>query len=253
MRKYATEFIGTFFLVLTICNAVLTKAALAPVAIGLTLVALVFAGGHISGAHYNPAVTAAVFLRGGLPARDVGPYVVAQVLGATAAAGLTRGVVGGAPAQPLAVTGRALTAAFVAELLVTFMLAYVVLNVATSRSHPNNSFYGLAIGGTVLAGAIAVGGISGGVFNPAVAVGVCTAGLVSWSMLWMYLVANLAGGMLAALVFRALNPDEYKKPDPSTAYEQMQELDRLANDDTDARAKAGQDADVAQHRNRIDA
>ena len=103
-------------------------------------------------------------------------------------------------------SGHALAAAFVAELLVTFALAYVVLNVATSRDHPNNSFYGLAIGFTVMAGAISVGGISGGVFNPAVAVGVSTAGLVPWSMLWVYLVANLAAGALAAVTFRALNP-----------------------------------------------
>ena len=252
MRKYATEFVGTFFLVLTICNAVSAKAALAPVAIGLALAALVFAGGHVSGAHYNPAVTAAVFLRGGLPARDVGPYVVAQVLGATAAAGLARWFAGSAPAQPFSVSGRALAVAFVAELVVTFMLAYVVLNVATSRSHPNNSFYGLAIGGTVLAGAIAVGGISGGVFNPAVAVGVSTAGLVSWSMLWVYVVANLAGGMLAAAAFRVLNPDEYKKPDPATAYEQMQELDRLSRGDATARAVAEQEAEASRHRKSVD-
>jgi aquaporin Z len=248
MRKYTTEFVGTFFLVLTICNAVLSKAALAPIAIGLALAALVFAGGHVSGAHYNPAVTTAVFLRGGLPGRDVGPYMAAQTTGAIAAAGLSRWLIGVTPGPALSATGRALVAAFVAELLVTFLLCYVVLNVATSRSHPNNSFYGLAIGGTVLAGAITVGGISGGVFNPAVAVGVSVAGLVSWSMLWVYLVANIAAGALAAGVFRMLNPAEHEKPDPATAYEQMQQLDELGQAAATERATAHTTRDQSRAR-----
>jgi aquaporin Z len=227
MRKYATEFIGTFFLVFTICNAVLAKAALAPLAIGVVLAAMVFAGGHISGAHYNPAVTVAVSLRGRLPARDVAPYVTAQVLGGAAAAGLTRWLVGPAPDPAFAVHGKALAAAFVAELLVTFTLAYVVLNVATSKDHPNNSFYGLAIGFTVLAGAVAVGGLSGGVFNPAVAISVSIAGLVSWSMLWVYVVANLAAGALAAVAFRLFNPTDLHETSELSAAEEVHALAQL--------------------------
>ena len=227
MRRYATEFIGTFFLVFTICQAVLAKAALAPLAIGVVLAAMVFAGGHISGAHYNPAVTLAVFLRGRLPARDVAPYVVAQVLAASAAAGITRWMVGPAPDPAFAVQGKGLAAALVAEVLVTFALAYVVLNVATSKDHPNNSFYGLAIGFTVLAGAVAVGGLSGGVFNPAVAFGVSIAGLVSWSMLWVYLVANLAGGALAAAAFRLCNPTDLHEDVAPSADDEVHELARL--------------------------
>ncbi|TMM33765.1 MAG: porin [Actinobacteria bacterium] len=214
MRKYTTELIGTFFLVFTVCTAVLSGAALAPLAIGLVLTTMVFAGGHISGAHYNPAVTVAVWLRGRLATRDIGPYIAAQVVGALVAAGLARLVVDKTPGPAFHVTGRHLLGAFVAELLVTFALAYVVLNVATSKDHPNNSFYGLAIGGTVLAGAIAVGDVSGGVFNPAVAVGVSTAGLISWSMIWVYLIANFGGGALAAFAFRALNPDDLEVPAP---------------------------------------
>ena len=114
----------------------------------------------------------------------------------------------GSPEQAFSVTGKALAVAFTAELLVTFMLAYVVLNVATSASHPNNSFYGLGIGLTVLAGAVAVGGISGGAFNPAVGAGVVVAGIASVNVLWIYLVATLAGGAAAGVVFRALNPDD---------------------------------------------
>jgi aquaporin Z len=227
MRKYATEFVGTFFLVFTICNAVLAKAALAPLAIGVVLAAMVFAGGHISGAHYNPAVTVAVFLRGRLPARDIAPYFAAQILGACVAAGITRWMVGAAPDPAFAAHGKGIAAALAAEVLVTFALAYVVLNVATSKDHPNNSFYGLAIGFTVLAGAVAVGGVSGGVFNPAVAFGVSIAGLVSWSMLWVYVVANIAGGALAAVAFRLFNPADLHETSVPTAADEIHALAQL--------------------------
>lgn len=215
MRKYATEFIGTFFLVFTIVTAVLGGSPLAPLAIGVTLAAMIFAGGHISGAHYNPAVTLAVWIRGKIDSRDVPGYVVAQISGAIAAAAIARFVVGTDAPSALSLSGSALGKALVAEALVTFALAYVVLNVATSSDHDGNSFYGLAIGFTVLAGAVAVGGISGGVFNPAVAFGVSTAGMVSWSMLWVYLFANLAGGAIAGIAFRLLNPAEYQTPSPA--------------------------------------
>jgi len=215
MRKYVVEFIGTFFLVLTVCFAVLTNAALAPLAIGAVLAAMVFAGGHISGGHFNPAVTLAVFLRGRLALREVGPYMAAQLLGGLVAAVITRYVYTGARADRFTVSGRELVGAVVVEFLFTFALAYVVLNVATSKSHPINSFYGLAIGFTVLAGAAAVGGISGGAFNPAVGLGVAVAGIASWSVLWVYLVATLAGGAAAAYAFRWLNPDDLAAAAPT--------------------------------------
>jgi aquaporin Z len=214
MRKYATEFIGTFFLVFTVVTAVISGAALAPLAIGAVLAAMVFAGGHVSGGHFNPAVSLAVWFRGRLETREVPLYMVAQVLGGALAAGVGRFVVDKRPAAAFEVAGRQLAAAFVAELLVTFALAYVVVSVTTSKDHPNNSFYGLAIGFTVLAGAVAVGGISGGVFNPAVAVGVSLAGMVSWSIFWMYLLANLLGGLLAGAAFRALNPTDLAVESP---------------------------------------
>ena len=215
MRKYATEFIGTFFLVFAIVTAVLGGSSLAPLAIGVTLTAMIFAGGHISGAHYNPAVTLAVWIRGKIDSSDVPGYVVAQVAGAISAATLAHFVVGKDASAALSLSGDALGQALVAEALLTFALAYVVLNVATSSDHDGNSFYGLAIGFTVMAGAIAVGGISGGVFNPAVAFGVMTAGMVSWSMLWVYLLANFAGGALAGVIFRLLNPAEYQVNAPA--------------------------------------
>ncbi len=202
VRSAAAELIGTFFLVLTVCSTGLGGAPLAPLAIGAVLAAMVFATGHISGGHLNPAVTVAVFLRGRLAARNVGPYLAAQVAGGLAAAGVARLAYPDDPGAPVKVSG----VAFVLELVFTFALAFVVLNVATSADHPHNSFYGLAIGFTVLAGAVAAGGVSGGAFNPAVGIAICLVGLARWSMIWVYLLATLAGGAAAAFAFRALNP-----------------------------------------------
>lgn len=217
MRKYVVEFIGTFFLVFTVCTAVLVKASLAPLAIGAVLATMVFAGGHISGGHFNPAVTLAVYLRGKLDMRDLPWYMGAQLVAGAIAAGIARFVVIGSPAATHGPTGRALAAAVVAELLFTFALAYTVLNVATSKDHPNNSFYGLAIGFTVLAGAVAVGPISGGAFNPAVGLGICLAGLASWSMIWVYILITLIGGAAAGYAFRYLNPGDVPDTAPSVS------------------------------------
>ena len=207
MNKYLAEFIGTFFLVLTIgCTVIGAGAgALAPLAIGAALMVMVFAGGHISGAHYNPAVTLAVFLRGRCPARDVGPYMGAQVAGAVLAALAVKFLKGDPTVFPI--TPEVLPA-LLAEFLFTFALAHVVLNVATAKGTSGNSFYGLAIGMTVMTGAFAVGPISGAAFNPAVAIGASILGLFSWSHLWIYLVANFLGGASAAVVFKLLNPKE---------------------------------------------
>src|SRR5262245_47362961 len=90
MTKYLVEFIGTFFLVATIGFTVVKPGnvdpIIAPLAIGSALMVLVFAGGHVSGGHYNPAVTLAVFLRGKLPVKEVAPYMAAQLLAGAAAA-----------------------------------------------------------------------------------------------------------------------------------------------------------------------
>lgn len=212
MRKYLTELIGTFFLVLTIGITVTTKNAMAPLAIGAILMVMIFAGGHVSGAHYNPAVTLAVLIRGRITAAEAVPYVIAQLIGGVIAAGAVRWIVNQGHPQALHLSGHAAAVAFLAELLFTFALAYVVLNVATSKSHPVNSFYGLAIGFTVMAGAWAVGGISGGSFNPAVSVGGAVMGLFSWSTFGIQLVADLVGAALAAGVFLLINPDDRGVP-----------------------------------------
>jgi aquaporin Z len=210
MRRYITEFIGTFALVLTIGCVVLGGSSLAPLAIGGVLAALVFAGGHISGAHYNPAVTLAVFLRGRVRGMDVLPYFGAQIIGGLLGAVIARIIVNPASVTALSFSGRGIAAALVAEFVFTFFLAYVVLNVATSQDHADNSFYGLAIGFILFAGVSAVGPLSGAAFNPAVAIAASAIGLFSWSALWVFLVANFAGGAIAALVFRLLNPEDLK-------------------------------------------
>lgn len=205
MNKYLTELIGTFFLVLTVGCTVIpgTSGVIPPLAIGSALMVMIFAGGHISGAHYNPAVTLGVWLRGRCDAKDVLPYMISQIVGAGLAALAARFLVGvpkNAPG-PLQVGP-----AFLAEALFTFALVFVVLNTATAKGTAGNSFYGLAIGFTVLAGAFAVGGISGAAFNPAVAIGVSVMGLASWGNIWIYLVAELLAGAAAAMVFKVVNP-----------------------------------------------
>ena len=214
MRKYIVEFIGAFFFILVICMTVLGGAGvMAPVAIGTALMVMVYAGGHISGGHFNPAVTLAVFMRGKCDAKDVAPYMIAQIAGAALAAltaGYMLGYLGEASEDirnALAVTPKVLDAgpSLLAEFLGTFALCYVVLNTATAKGTAGNSFYGLAIGFTVLCMAYALGGVSGGAFNPAVAVGVSVANIVDWSSIWIFLVAELAAGALAALVFKVVN------------------------------------------------
>ena len=205
MNKYIVEFVGTFFLVLTIGLTVIGGGAgvIPPLAIGAGLMVMVFAGGHVSGAHFNPAVTLAVWMRGRCDTKDVAPYVACQVIGAGLAAAAVKYLRAGALVSPMV---PAVGPALVAELLFTFALAWVVLNVATAKGTAGNSFYGLAIGMTVMTGAFAVGDISGAVFNPAVAIGVSVLGLSSWNNLWIYLVANLLGGVAAALAFKAVHP-----------------------------------------------
>jgi aquaporin Z len=164
---------------------------------------MVYAGGHVSGAHYNPAVTLAVWLRGRCAASDVPGYMAAQVGGALVAA-LAVGVLKGDAMHQVAPGTLSVVPALLAEALFTFALAWVVLNAATAKGTSGNSFYGLAIGFTVMSGAFAVGPVSGGVFNPAVAAGVTAMGLSSAANIWIYLVADFAGGALAAATFNAI-------------------------------------------------
>jgi aquaporin Z len=203
--KYIYEFIGTFFLVFTVGMTVLgpnSAGMMAPFAIGSVLAVMVFAGGHVSGGHYNPAVSFAVFLRGKLSLVTLEKYWIAQVAGAIAAGYLTTYLKGYPEPTPLELDT---VKAFLAEFLFTFALCFVVLNVAVAKGTKGNSFYGFAIGFTVLAGAYACGAISGAAFNPAVALGITIMQLSAWSNLWMFVTANLLGGLCAALVFKGVD------------------------------------------------
>jgi aquaporin Z len=207
MRKYLVEFFGTFFLVFTIGTVVLAPndaGTLAPLAVGAALMALVFAGAHVSGAHYNPAVTLAVYLRGKCGARDVPGYLVAQCAGAAAAAFAVMFLKGTAATGPMEID---VPRALVAEFLYTFALCSVVLNVATCKGTSGNSFYGLAIGCIVLAGAYSVGAISGAAFNPAVVLGATLMGMFSVANVWVYLVANFAAAAAAAAFVTVVDAD----------------------------------------------
>jgi aquaporin Z len=218
---YLTEFIGTFFLVLTIGLTVTRSAHFTPLAVGGALMVMVYMGGHVSGAHYNPAVTLAVWRRGKLAGARVLPYIVAQIAGALTAAAVVA-IVTGATFGPARGAGVGVGEALLLEALFTFALALVVLNAATAPRTDGNSFYGLAIGFTVFAGAVAAGAISGGAFNPAVAIGSLvvqaalarggsSAAVATWvgaiGDLWIYIVGPCAGAAAAATVYRLQNPE----------------------------------------------
>jgi aquaporin Z len=205
VNRYVTELIGTFFLVFTIGMTVTAGSAMAPLAIGSALMVMIYMGGHISGAHYNPAVSIAVYLRGAMEKGDVFPYIAAQILGAWLAASAVQ-LITGETFAPAPGAGYGVVEVLLAEILFTFALVLVILNVATSKATEGNSYYGLAIGFTVMTGAWAVGGVSGGAFNPAVGIGPIMVdsmmGDGSFTNVWIYIVGPVLGGLGAVPVFR---------------------------------------------------
>jgi aquaporin Z len=206
VRNAVAEAVGTFLFVFAIIAAVNNAGDFAPLAIGFALMVLVYATGHISGGHLNPAVSLGALIRGAMSAGEFVAYVIAQLVGGALAALLSLAIFDvGAPKE------IEVGPAFLVEALFTFILVYVVLNTATSKDNEGNSFYGLAIGSVVVVGAFAVGAISGGGFNPAVALGLSISGQFAWASLWLYLLAPLVGGAVAALVFRLLNSHDLKK------------------------------------------
>ena len=208
MKKYLVELIGMFLFVLTVGMVAIDPGGagnLAPLAIGSVLMILVYAGGHVSGGHYNPAVTLGVWLRGRLPAADVLPYWMAQIIGAAVATQVVLYLKGNPAVTP---PDLKTVTALVAEFIGTFALVYVVLNVATARGTTGNSYYGLAIGFTVLVMAFALGPVSGGAFNPAIATGITLLHLEKAGNFWIYLAGDFAGAALAALTFKITNPGD---------------------------------------------
>jgi len=200
MNKYLVECIGTFFVVLTfigVHSGLKESVLLPPLATGISLMVMIYAGAHVSGGHFNPAVSIAVFIRGKMESKHILPYIVAQTLGGAFAA-LVSGSLLNYTNTP---TNFELAPALVAEFLGAFALAYVVLNVATAKSTMGNNYFGLAIGFTMIAMGYTMFGKSLGVFNPAIAVGACFTNLSPWNNLWVYLLASTSGGALAAMVF----------------------------------------------------
>ncbi len=206
MNKYIIEFIGTYFLMLAICMSVIGGlGSFAPIAIGMTLIGVIYMGGHISSAHYNPAVTLAFILCKKMYKSDVLGYLVAQFSAAFLAT-ITASFLLKDHSSVIEISMLDLSLnifpALLAEFLGTFILCLVILNVAIAKGTAGNSFYGIAIGFTVIGIAYAFGGISGGAFNPAVAVGISMAEMVRWNDIWIFVVANFAGGAVAAFVFQ---------------------------------------------------
>lgn len=209
MRKYLIEFVGTFFLVLVIA---LTGN---PLAIGSMLMCMVFMGGPISGAHYNPAVSLAMIIRGKINGVEALKYMLFQLLGAIAASLIFYFISGRSFVPAPASSAVGFLPAFLIEFLFTFALATVVLNVATTRSSVGNSYYGIAIGFLVMAAAFAGGPISGGAFNPAVGIGPILAdaaigGPVEINNILLYITGPFLGGIAAGYFFRFINSDELK-------------------------------------------
>src|SRR5690606_10694606 len=230
MRAYLLGLVGTFFLVLTIGLVSVQGAQLAPLAIGFALMVMVYAGGHVSGGHYNPAVSLGAALRGALPTSQLLPYWVAQLLGAVLGALVARGAAGG-PFTVAPGPDPGTFAALAVETLFTFALVTAVPASATAAAAQGNPFYGLATGGPVaaaasaggalcgaprhpaggvVAAAAAGGAISGGAFNPAVGVGAVLVDAFAGGAaghVWLYVVGPLLGGALAAAVFSYLHPE----------------------------------------------
>jgi len=215
-EAYVSEFVGTFFLVLTVGLNVLQNTALAPVSIGSILMVMIFATGKVSGAHFNPAVTLGVFLRGNkdIDMQTALVYMAVQCLGGLAAGCTYTGVLHAAfTLSPGA--GHGVAGAATVEVLFTAALVFVVLNVATTKQDDGNWYYGLAIGFTVMAAAFAIGPVSGAVLNPAVTFGVMVtgyfhAGLGTFKHFLLYVVAPFAGACLASGLFKVVRDAEYK-------------------------------------------
>lgn len=214
MNKLLTEVIGTFILVFTICMVSLGNFPNAALVIGASLMVAVYMGGHVSGAHYNPAVSLGLWMRGKLPSKDLVPYWVSQLIGAVAASLLAWSIHGKTFAPAPGESVRAIEALFT-EATFTFILVLVVLNVACTKATEGNSYYGLAIGFTIAVGAAAGGNISGGAYNPAVGLGPTIVNAMNggnFGNVWLYLVGPFTGGSLGAIVYAIQHGESVTKP-----------------------------------------
>jgi aquaporin Z len=208
-RKYVVEFLGTFFIVMTICMMEGGgMGQFAPIAAGGMLLALMYSSFHISGGHFNPAVSVAIYLRGKLNSGDLLPYIVSQFIGGTLAAmlaGFLLNSTGSATPSPKALE---IVPSIIAELLGTLLFVYVFLNLTTIKKTSGNIYYGVTLGFTFMAVMYAFGTISGGAFNPAIGLGITMANLTSWETIWVFPLANFVGGVLAAFLSQYVNGPE---------------------------------------------
>lgn len=221
--KYTAEFVGTFLLVLTVgCNVLSGNAVWGGVSIASVLMVSIFALGNISGANFNPAVSVALALSKasggpGLDWKTASMYCGVQIF-----AGMIAGLVYSelfwdtfnlAPNK-----GYSWLQAGTVETLYTFMLCFVVLNVAAAKGNTPNSFYGLAIGNVIVAGAYGAGVVSGGCFNPAVAFGIDSASiLLGFGWCLVYAAFEFLGAVLAVAAFRMVRPTEFQKEESKSA------------------------------------
>jgi aquaporin Z len=209
MKTGLVELVGTFFLVFVIGLTIVPPnvGPFAPLAIGAALAALVYAGGRF----YNPAVTLAIWIRGKYTAKEAVVGIIMQIVGGIAAAFVINYIRVGEIHAATTPVARDAVKLFVTEFLFTFVLSYVILQVATSSKTAGNAYYGIAVGLTVVAASYAAAPISGAEFNPAVASAGTIVGLISAGDLWLCLGANFIGGAIAAIVYRFVSPEEFQK------------------------------------------
>jgi aquaporin Z len=207
IKKYLVEFIGTFFLVLTVGLIALLplEGVIGAIVIGFVLMVMVYAGGYISGGHYNPAVSLAATIRGALSAKNCCIYMIVQIIAAVLAGLLVIYLAGGALDEGAQVPFPIIHL-IIGEFLFTFALCYVVLTTATSTETEGNSYYGLAIGATVMVGASVAGGVlCYGAFNPAVAIGLLTLNIACVKTMLITILVNLLAGAVAAGIYKILD------------------------------------------------
>jgi len=233
-RAAVAEIVGTFILIYTgtavAVAAILARPAVGPpfdslavpLAFGLVLVALVAAVGHVSGAHLNPAVTLSLAATGKFPWNHVPAYLVAQLAGAVLAAFATWITLGGTArsdaslAAPTLAAGVGVFQGFVVEALITFILVFVVISVATDERAPG-PVAPVAVGFALAAGVFIGGPVTGGSVNPARALGPIIVAWENWGTALIYILAPIVGGVLAALLYdrfisEAKAPDEDDAP-----------------------------------------
>jgi len=214
--KLLSEFLGTYMLVLTVGLNVLSGSAAGAFSIAASLMCMIFALGTCSGAHFNPAVTCAIVCsgRGKCSPKDGAMYMGVQIVGGICAAFTYSALMNG---ETFALKPAAYnwSQVIIAELIFTFVLAFVVLSVATVKN-PLSEYFGFAIGMCVTVGGCAIGKVSGGSLNPAVSIGISTSHIIGGGGFWpclVYTVVELIAGAMAAGVFMLTQPSEYDTKD----------------------------------------